>query len=94
MKVQLVTPYRVSHCQSYGVRVRVTLLVCAHLNSLYVSRHTEIMYSYAQSLLSLISERKDGKKNTGFTISFSLAQQPNYGLAAPPPSVKVSVPII
>jgi len=33
MKVQLVTPYRVSHLQRYGVMVRgnVTLQVCTHL---------------------------------------------------------------
>ena len=31
MRVQLVTPYRVSHSQHYGVTVRCTVTVCTHL---------------------------------------------------------------
>jgi len=31
MKVQLVTPYRVSHLQCYGATVRDNVTVCTHL---------------------------------------------------------------
>ena len=33
MKVQLVTPYRVSHLQHYGLTVRGNVTVCTHLYS-------------------------------------------------------------
>jgi hypothetical protein len=36
MKVQIVTSYRVSHLQRYGVRYAVTFQVCTHLKRIQV----------------------------------------------------------
>jgi hypothetical protein len=39
IKVQIVTPYRVSHLQRYGITQRGTLQVCTHLNAMSVFKY-------------------------------------------------------